>query len=116
MVADYHARGDLLFGPPVRNDAPPLSALSEHYHRHSWSVRSHPLQLSPLLELAAQSGARAAVFFYYEQEEALTWDHAEQAAALRERGVVSLLLPREAYPPSLAIEPRLQAFFNQIQP
>ena len=113
VVGDYHARGDLLFGPELRPEGPALPALSEHYHRHSWSVRSYPLQLGALLDLAARSGARVAVFFYYEQEEALTWDHPEQAAALAARGIPGLLLPREAYPPDPQLEARLRSFFKQ---
>ena len=116
VVADHHARGDLLFGPKLRETAAPLVTVSEHYHLHSWSVRSFPLNVDPLLDLAARSGAHVAIFFYYDEEEALTWDYAEQAAALRTLGIPSLLLPREAYPPSPELEPQLRAFFQSLQP
>lgn len=112
VVADYHARGDLLWGPELSESGPPLQALSEHCHQR-WSVRSHPLPIDPLLALAADSGARVAVFFYREEEEALTWDHPEQAAALQARGVASLLLSHGHYPPGRELAARLSSFFQQ---
>ena len=116
VVADFHARGDLLFGPNVRDEAPALQALSEHYHRQSVSARTYPPPLTALLDLADMSRAEAAVFFYYAEEEALTWDHPEQQAALRARGLTTLLLDREAYPPSADLEPRLRQFFAEFSP
>lgn len=114
VVAEFHSRGDWSFGPVIPEGPTPLSALSEHYHKHSLSTRSYPLPLSALLELAATSGARAAVFFYYNEEEGLTWDHPAQVAALESRGIRSLLLARQPYPPSAEAARPLSAFFNSF--
>ena len=65
---------------------------------------------------AEASRAEAAVFFYYEEEEALTWDYLEQRAALRARGVSTLLLDRESYTPSPELEGRLRQFFATFTP
>ncbi len=115
VVAEFHARGDLLFGPElVQGERDPLDAVSDHYHRHSVGPRTHPPPTAALLELAAASGAETAVFFYYAEEEALTWDHREQSAALEARGLRTLLLDRESYPPSPGVEARLKEFFAHV--
>jgi benzoyl-CoA reductase/2-hydroxyglutaryl-CoA dehydratase subunit BcrC/BadD/HgdB len=112
VVAEFHSRGDWSFGSVIPEGPDPLSALSEHYHKHSLSTRSYPLPLSALLDLAADSGARAAVFFYYNEEEGLTWDHPAQVTALESRGIRSLTLTRQSYPPSAEVATPLRAFFN----
>lgn len=114
VVADFHWRGELLFGPPLRADSAPMQALCEHYQRDSWSVRSHPPPTEAVLELARSSRARAALFFYYAEEEALTWDLPEQAAALRAGGIATLALERAAHPPRAALLPLLRAFFGAL--
>jgi benzoyl-CoA reductase/2-hydroxyglutaryl-CoA dehydratase subunit BcrC/BadD/HgdB len=112
VVADFHSRGDWSFGPPILEGDDPMNALTEHYHRHSLSTRSYPLPLSALLELAATSGAEAAVFFYYNEEEGLTWDQPAQVAALESQGIRCLLLTRQSYPPSAEVATPLRAFFS----
>lgn len=112
VVADFHSRGDWSFGPLISENDDPMSALTEHYHKHSLSTRSYPLPLSALLELAATSGAEVAVFFYYNEEEGLTWDQPAQAAALQSQGIRSLLLTRQSYPPSAEVAIPLRAFFS----
>lgn len=114
VVADHHIRGDLLLGPAVAEQGDPLHALCEHYHRRSLSVRTFPSPLGELVQLARQSHAEAAVFFYYDQEEALTWDYPEQSAALRACGIPTLLLDRESYPPSPEVTPQLRRFYAQL--
>jgi hypothetical protein len=118
VVYDFHSRGDWSFGPLVPEDKPPLEALSEHYHKHSLSTRSHPPPLQALLDAAAMSGAEAAIFCYYAEEEALTWDHPAQAAALEARGLKTLQLSRQPYPirDDDDIKERLRAFFQEKQP
>jgi len=116
VVAEFHSRGDWSFGPVIPEGPEPLAALSEHYHKHSLSTRSYPLPLSALLDLAAKSGAEAAVFFYYNEEEGLTWDHPAQVAALESRGIRCLLLTRQPYPASAEVAIPLRAFFNATLP
>jgi benzoyl-CoA reductase/2-hydroxyglutaryl-CoA dehydratase subunit BcrC/BadD/HgdB len=110
VVADFHWRGDLLWGPPIGHGS--LAALSEHYHRHSLSCRTYPVPIPALLELARRSRAEAAIFFYYEEEEALTWDFREQRDALRTLGIESLALEHQPYPPSAALEPAIRSFLT----
>jgi hypothetical protein len=112
VVADFHARGDWTVSGPIDQTAAPLQALSEHYHRHTLSARSFPLPLSALLDAATSSKAEVALFYYYTEEEALTWDYPSQAAALRAHGVRSLLLECQPYPPSSELEPSLRTFFT----
>lgn len=112
VVAEFHSRGDWSFGTVIPEGQAPMTALSEHYHKHSLSTRSYPLPLTALLDLAAASGAQAAVFFYYNEEEGLTWDHPAQVAALESRGIRSLMLTRQPYPPSPEVATPLRAFFN----
>ena len=116
VVAEYHSRGDWSFGPAIPEGQTPIAALSEHYHKHSLATRSYPLPLSALLDLAAVSGCEAAVFFYYNEEEGLTWDHPAQVAALESRGIRSLLLARQPYPASAEVAIPLRAFFSSDAP
>jgi benzoyl-CoA reductase/2-hydroxyglutaryl-CoA dehydratase subunit BcrC/BadD/HgdB len=115
VVADFHWRGDLLWGPPIGQSAADggernLAALSEHYHRHSLSCRTYPVPIAALLERARASRAQVALFFYYEEEEALTWDYPEQREALRTLGIESLALERQPYPPAPFVEPMIREF------
>jgi benzoyl-CoA reductase/2-hydroxyglutaryl-CoA dehydratase subunit BcrC/BadD/HgdB len=113
VVGDFHWRGDLLLGPVIDSaSAQPLSALSKHYHR-SWSCRTYPVPIALLIEHARASHAEAAVFFYYGEEEALTWDFSAQRDALAELGVPSLALEVQPYPPTTQVEPHIQDFLAQ---
>lgn len=112
VVAEFHSRGDWSFGPAIPETSDAMAALTAHYHKHSLSTRSYPPPLDALLELAATSGAELAVFFYYNEEEGLTWDHPAQVAALASRGIRSLLLARQSYPPSAEVAIPLRAFYS----
>jgi benzoyl-CoA reductase/2-hydroxyglutaryl-CoA dehydratase subunit BcrC/BadD/HgdB len=114
VIADHHVLGDGLFGPAIDEAQPPLAAIAQHYHRHSWSVRSARAPLA-LGELARRTQAEAAVFFYYAQEEALTWHSAAQRRELDALGLPALTLPRQAYSPEPADERLLREFFAQQQ-
>jgi benzoyl-CoA reductase/2-hydroxyglutaryl-CoA dehydratase subunit BcrC/BadD/HgdB len=113
VVADYHFRGDLLWGPKIAHARKPIEAIAQHYHRSSLSARTFPTPLESLVELAKTSRADAAIFYYYAEEEALTWDYAAQEAALRALGISTLHFESESYPPSAAVEPRLRDFFSK---
>jgi benzoyl-CoA reductase/2-hydroxyglutaryl-CoA dehydratase subunit BcrC/BadD/HgdB len=112
VVADYHFRGDLLWGGKIREDIGPLDAIAQHYHRASLSARTFPTPLESLIELAKASRAEAAIFYYYAEEEALTWDRAAQDVALRTLGIATLHFESECYPPTAAVKPRLREFFS----
>lgn len=116
VVADFHWRGDLLWGPPVAaaSGGDTLAALSEHYHRATLSCRTFPMPLDALLSRARASRAQAAIFFYYEEEEALTWDFPAQREALRKLGIESLALEHQPYPPTAASEPEIAEFVSRV--
>ena len=114
VVADHHWRGDLLFGHCVDESLPPLRALSTHYHRDSASVRTYPAATAGLVESARRAGAQAAIFYYYAEEEALTWDYPAHAAALAKIGVPALRLDSQPYPPDDAIQPALSRFLAEL--
>jgi benzoyl-CoA reductase/2-hydroxyglutaryl-CoA dehydratase subunit BcrC/BadD/HgdB len=116
VVADYHWRGDLLFGACVDESLPPLRALSSHYHRDSWSVRTYPSTVTGLVEWARRSRAQAAIFYYHEGEEALTWDYPACAGALASIGVPSLRLDSQPYPPDGSSQPEISRFLAGLPP
>ncbi|HET6338245.1 MAG TPA: 2-hydroxyacyl-CoA dehydratase family protein [Polyangiales bacterium] len=109
VVADFHWRGDLLFGPPIESSRG-LTGLAEHYHRHSLSCRTYPVPILALLDSARNSRAQVALFFYYDEEEALTWDYPAQRDALKTLGIQSFALERQPYPPTGALEPSIREF------
>jgi hypothetical protein len=113
VVLDCHWRGDLLFGAVVDEAGEPLRALCDHYQHDSPSNRSYPASDTTVIAQAKQSGARAAVFFYYAQEEALSWDYPAQQAALAALGIASLRLDRQPHPPCESLVATLHDFFAQ---
>jgi hypothetical protein len=71
------------------------------------------MPLDALLSRAQASRAEAAIFFYYEEEEALTWDFPAQREALRKLGIESLALEHQPYPPAGALEPTIAEFLSR---
>ena len=122
VVADFHARGDWSLAPDLALESSldppasgaPLRAISRHYHERTLSTRSMALTASALTELARASAAEVAIFFYYAEEEALTWDFPAQSQALAAGGVPSLLLPQQAYPPTADLEARVKEFLQHV--
>ena len=114
VVGDHHWRGEPLFGPALDLELPPLRALSRHYHADVRSPRTYPEPANELAALARDAGAEAAVFYYYAEEEALTWDYVDQRGALAAIGVPSLCLSMQAYPPTRALEPELTRFLSAV--
>jgi benzoyl-CoA reductase/2-hydroxyglutaryl-CoA dehydratase subunit BcrC/BadD/HgdB len=111
IVGDYHWWGEPLFGPELDEHTPAMRAISSHYHRDSLSVRSFPASTGPVCTFARAVSAQAAIFYYYAEEEALTWDAPAQIAALRELGIVCLHLAAQPYPPPMTLLPELTEFF-----
>lgn len=119
VVSDHHWLGDLLFGAAIDEQLPPLRALSTHYHRESESVRRFPTAPDTLVRCAKAAHAEVAVFFYWAEEEALTWDYAAQRRALVAAGIPVLLLARQAYPFAAGTDSAgaaaLRAFFDEVR-
>jgi benzoyl-CoA reductase/2-hydroxyglutaryl-CoA dehydratase subunit BcrC/BadD/HgdB len=114
VVADYHWRGELLFGPLVDESVSPLRALSTHYHRESWSVRRFPSSTADLLDFARRASVKGAIFYYYAEDEALPWDYPAQASALSALGVRSLRLDAQPYPPNTASDAAIAEFIADL--
>lgn len=114
VVADYHWRGELLFGRPVDEALPPLRALSAHYHRDSWSVRRFPLGTADMIDLATRAHVQGAIFYYYASDEALSWDYPVQARDLARVGVASLRLDGQPYPPDDACDRAIALFVSDL--
>jgi hypothetical protein len=118
VVGDYHWRGELLLAGHVDQDLPPLRALSCHY-RDSFSPRRFPSSSSAdaqaVVEFVESAQADAAVFFYYAEEEALTWDLPAQRRALDRIGVPSLCLSDQPYPADASSERLLREFLAGLQ-
>jgi benzoyl-CoA reductase/2-hydroxyglutaryl-CoA dehydratase subunit BcrC/BadD/HgdB len=119
VVGDYHWRGELLLAGQVDQDLPPLRALSCHYHRDSFSPRRFPSSASAdadaIVEFVQRAQADAAVFFYYAEEEALTWDFPAQRRALDRASVPSLCLSDQPYPADASSERLLREFLGDLQ-
>jgi len=114
VVGDYHDRGDLSIGAPIAQDLPPLRALNEHYHRHTRSVRTFPAHAEAVAAFAKSAGADGVVFFFYAEEEVLTWEYPGQQRALEAAGLPSIGLVAQPYTPDAtsvqaAVEPLLRA-------
>lgn len=97
VVGDYHDRGELSLGAPIDEALPPLRAISDHYHRHIASARTFPAKPEALAAFAAERRAEAVVFFFYAEEEVLTWEYPGQRDALAKIGVPGILLAAQPY-------------------
>jgi benzoyl-CoA reductase/2-hydroxyglutaryl-CoA dehydratase subunit BcrC/BadD/HgdB len=115
VVGDYHWRGELLLAGKVDESLPPLRALSSHYHRDSFSHRRFPSSTDAVVEFVQSAHADAAVFFYYAEEEALTWDFPAQRRALERAGVPCLCLSDQPYPADASSERTLREFLAGLQ-
>lgn len=116
VVADYHWRGDLLFGAEIDEHQPPLTAICRHYHLDVIGARTYPTPVDGFVDFVRAAQAQGVVFFYYAAEEALTWDHVPQRQALDAIGVPWLCLSMQAYPPDPTVDAPLREFCARIAP
>ncbi len=114
VIGDYHWRGELLWGPALDAGLPPLRAIASHYQRDVRGARTFPTPIAEFRDFVHARSADAVVFFYYEQEEALTWDHVEQREALDALGVPWLCLSMQTYPVGPAVDGPIAAFLTGI--
>jgi hypothetical protein len=107
VVGDYHSGGELsvgstikLFEPaPRRPSETPLMELMADTHRADLAASRRCINAGAhIAQLASECGANAAIFSYFPEEEALTWDYPEQKAALEAAGVRVLRLPEQTRP------------------
>lgn len=96
VVADYHAGGELSAGTIL--DGASLELLADR-ERNNLAASRRFVDTGPhIADFAQACGAKLAIFSYFPEEEALTWDYPEQKAALEAVGVRVLRLPEQARP------------------
>jgi benzoyl-CoA reductase/2-hydroxyglutaryl-CoA dehydratase subunit BcrC/BadD/HgdB len=97
VVGDFHEFGEPMIGGPIDETAPPLRAITAHYHRTVASSRSFPQSSEPLAQFARDAGAEGVIFYFFQEEEALTWEYPAQREALHAAGIATLCF--EGMPP-----------------
>ena len=90
VVGDFHEFGEPMIGPDVEAGPDPLRALMAHYHRDVASSRTFPQSPRPLTDFAKACGAVGAIFNFYAEEEALTWEYPAQRRALEAEGIATI--------------------------
>jgi hypothetical protein len=73
-----------------------------------------PVPIEESIEFVRAAKAQAAIFYYYAEEEALTWDYPAQRRALDRAGIPSLCLREQPYPVSEALEDTLRDFMAGV--
>lgn len=97
VVGDYHSGGDLSVGR-VLAGAPALEMLADTLRADPGATRRVADPATHIAAFAQACGAETAIFSYFPEEEALTWDYPEQKAALEARGVQVLRLADQTRP------------------
>jgi hypothetical protein len=100
VVGDYHASGELsVHGMyDLHKRQPPLEALADMLRVQRAASRRTIDAGRDVQEFAKTCRADLAIFSYFPEEEALTWDYPEQKAALEARKMRVLRLPEQAWP------------------
>jgi benzoyl-CoA reductase/2-hydroxyglutaryl-CoA dehydratase subunit BcrC/BadD/HgdB len=115
LVGDYHALGDLMIGAPMPGTGSPLRRIVEHYHRGVFSTRTYPQDAEAVARFAKAAGARGVVFYYYAEEEALTWELPAQRRALQAHGLGSISFDDQPYAFDAArVHDRLSEFIGEL--
>jgi benzoyl-CoA reductase/2-hydroxyglutaryl-CoA dehydratase subunit BcrC/BadD/HgdB len=103
VVGDYHWLGDsCATAIHCAERADPLRILADHYHEKILTSRRFPHAPYQIVAHAHECGAQGVVFYYFEAEEALTWDCPNQVGALRDAGIPSLILENQPHAPIAA--------------
>ncbi len=97
VVGDYHSGGDLSIGGK-QGGGPALEGLVDGLRADPAATRRVVDTAGHIADFAKTCSAQAAIFTYFPEEEALTWDYPEQKAALEAAGVRVLRLPEQARP------------------
>jgi benzoyl-CoA reductase/2-hydroxyglutaryl-CoA dehydratase subunit BcrC/BadD/HgdB len=100
VVGDYHASGELSVHPMynLHERRPPLDVLVDMLRGQRAASRRIVDAGRDIREFAKICRADLAIFSYFPEEEALTWDYPEQKAALEARKMRVLRLPEQAWP------------------
>jgi hypothetical protein len=107
VVGDYHAGGEPAIGPIIeifeptaplkRKSQPPLELIADAYRTLPAATRNFG-DAGHVRRFATDAEANLAIFSYFPEEEALTWDYPEQKAALEKRGLKVLRLADQTRP------------------
>jgi benzoyl-CoA reductase/2-hydroxyglutaryl-CoA dehydratase subunit BcrC/BadD/HgdB len=91
VVGDYHDRGEPAVGAAFDAAMPPLQAITARY-RGVFAPRTFPSDPEALTRFAKDAGAQGVVFFFFREEEVLSWDYPGQMHALAAAGIPSICL------------------------
>lgn len=86
VVGDYHAAGELSIGDEM-GPGDPIEAIVHRYRSLRAASRAFTRPGPEVAAFAKACNAQAAIFSYFPEEEALTWDFPEQKVALTKIGV-----------------------------
>ena len=115
VVGDYHGYGEQMLGGQINTAMAPLRALTEHYHRTVFSSRRFPADPKALAEFAVAAGADGVIFYFFAEEEALTWEYPGQRKALEAAGLGALCFTLQPYAMDAAsLKPQVQAFIDGL--
>lgn len=98
VVMDYHASGDLSAPRTTDEARTPLEAIADRLRADQAASRRFADIAGETATFAQSLNVDLAIFSYFPEEEALTWDYPEQKAALEAAGVRVLRLPEQARP------------------
>jgi benzoyl-CoA reductase/2-hydroxyglutaryl-CoA dehydratase subunit BcrC/BadD/HgdB len=102
VVGDYHSGGELSVGRVLSN-GPALEVLADSLRADPGATRRVADPATHIVAFAQTCGAETAIFSYFPEEEALTWDYPEQKAALEARGIRVLRLAEQTRPFDVAV-------------
>ena len=115
VVGDFHEFGEPLAAGRVDEAGAPLRAPTAHYHRAVASSRTFPQSAAPLLEFAKAAGADGVLFYFLQEEEALTWEYPAQRRVLEAADMRVLCLEGMTQrPDEAAIGPAIMAFLDGL--
>jgi benzoyl-CoA reductase subunit C len=97
VVGDYHSGGELSVGR-VLPDGPALETLADSLRADPGATRRVADPAMHIARFAQACSAETAIFSYFPEEEALTWDYPEQKAALEAHGIRVVRLAEQTRP------------------
>jgi hypothetical protein len=98
VVMDYHSGGELSVQRPTDEAMAPLEAIADRLRKDQSASRRFIDAAGEVATYARTLRIDLAIFSYFPEEEALTWDYPEQKAALEAAGVRVLRLPEQTRP------------------
>jgi hypothetical protein len=117
VVGEAYDRCLERLGPAIAaGSASAAERIGQHIHASEIGPRSFHDRAARLLELAHRSRASAAVFWLFEEDEAIAWDLASSRQALESAGLPLLVLSRRRWDCTDAPEAEITTFLGRLQP